>query len=325
VGEVGLKTVGAAAMSGTGEKTVQSGFSHVDEIAVGGVRMRNQLGFVAPIYEKSIEGIAVDGMVGFEFFRRFAVRIDYGHHTLTITNPATFDPTGAGLVIPFVFYDHLPMVSGRIGDLPARLDIDTGSRSEVDITGPFVRAHELRARFPKGVSAVTGWGVGGPSRSYVVRLPSLTLGSAAPVANPVAGLSEDKGGSISDPNYEGNIGSGFLKRFAVTFDYAHQKMYLKPATPAPVDVGNFDRSGMWINAGPDGYVVTDVAAGGPAAHAGIQVGDVITGLNGVAAQADGLSDMRALLRSKPPKTQVELSLKRGAAAQKVTLILEEQI
>ena len=326
VGEVGLKTVGQAAMSGAGEKTAQSGFAHVDEIALGGVRMRNQLGFVAPIYEKSIEGIDVDGMVGFELFRRFAVRIDYGHHTLTLTNPARFDPTGAGLVIPFVFYDHLPMVTGEIADLPARFDIDTGSRSEVDITGPFVKAHQLRARFAKGVSAVTGWGVGGPSRSYVVRLPSLTLGNAPPVMGPVAGLSEDKGGSISDPNYEGNIGSGFLKRFVVTFDYAHQKMYLKPAKPAPVDVGNFDRAGMWINAGPEGYVVTEVAAGGPAAHLGIQVGDVITELNGVAARTEGLSDARSLLRSKPAKTPVELSLKRdGAAARKVTLVLEDQI
>src|SRR5262249_10438088 len=158
-------------------------------------------------------------------------------------------------------------------DLPARFDIDTGSRSELDITGPFVKAHDLRARFAKGVSAVTGWGVGGPSRSYVVRLPSITLGSAAPVANPVAGLSGDKGGSISDPNYEGNIGSGFLKRFVVTLDYAHQKMYLKPAKPAPVDAGSFDRSGMWINAGPDGYVVTDVSAASPAARAGLLVGD----------------------------------------------------
>ena len=325
VGEVGLRAVGAAPMSGAGEKTAQSGFTHVDEIAVGAVKMRNQLGFVAPIYDERIEGIPVDGMVGFELFRRFAVRIDYGHHTLTITDPARFDPTGAGLVIPFVFYDHLPMVSGLIGDLPARFDIDTGSRSEVDITGPFVKAHDLRSRFSKGVSAVTGWGVGGASHSYVVRLPSLTFGNAAPVNNVVAGLSEDKGGSLSDPNYEGNIGGGFLKRFVVTFDYAHQKMYLKPAKPEPVDVGTFDRAGMWINASPAGYVVTEVSTGGAAAHAGLKVGDVITTLNGAAAHPEGLSDARSLLRSKPPGTKVELSLKRGAASQQVTLVLADQI
>ncbi len=324
IAELGLKTIGAQAMSGAGEKTAAGGFVHVDEIALGAVQLHNQLGFATQIYDPSIEGIRVDGMVGFELFRRFAVRIDYGHNTLTLTDPTRFDPADAGTAIPFVFYDHLPMVEGLVGDLPARFDIDTGSRSEVDLTGPFVSAHDLHKKFSKGISTVKGWGVGGPSRSYVVRLPSLTLGSVA-VNAPVAGLSEDKGGSLSDPSYDGNIGSGFLKRFVVTFDYAHQVMYLKPATPQPVDAGRFDRSGMWINSGPGGYVVTEVASGGPAAKAGIQVGDVIVRVDGAVVRFDGLADTRALLRSRPPGTQVVLELKRASTARQVTLVLEDLI
>ncbi len=324
VAELGLKIVGATAMSGAGTKTTAGGFTHVDEIALGAVRMRDQLGFAAPIYAPAVEGISVDGMVGFEMFRRFAVQIDYGRDLLIITDPTRFDPTGAGTAIPFVFYDHLPMVRGSLADLPARFDIDTGSRSELDITGPFVAAHELRARFSKGVSAVTGWGMGGPSRSYVVRLPSLTLGGVQ-VSSPVAGLSEDKGGSISDPNYEANIGSGLLKRFVVTFDYAHQMMYLRPIAPPPVDAGRFDRSGLWINSGPDGYVVTDVAANGPAERAGIQVGDVITRLDGTPSRFDGLSDVRTLLRARPAGTRIELEVKHGNETRKTALVLRDQI
>ena len=252
------------------------------------------------------------------------MQIDYGRELLTITDPTRFDAAGAGTAMPFVFYDHLPMVRGLLDDLPARFDIDTGSRTEVDITSPFAAAHELRARFSKGVSAVTGWGVGGPSRSYVVRLPSLTLGGVR-VDSVVAGLSEDKGGSISDPNYEGNIGSGFLKRFVVTFDYAHQMMYLRPITPPPVDAGRFDRAGMWINSGPKGYVVTDVAANGPAAQAGIQVGDIITRLDGTTPRFDGLSDARVLLRSRPAGTRIEVELQRAAEGRHATVTLRDQI
>jgi hypothetical protein len=324
VSELGLKIVGSNAMSGAGTKTTAGGFTHIDEIALDGVRMRNQLGFAAEIYTPAVEGIRVDGMVGFEMFRRFAVQIDYGRNVMILTDPTRFDPTGAGTPIPFVFYDHLPMVHGALADLPARFDIDTGSRSEVDITGPFVAAHDLQKRFSKGVSAVTGWGMGGPSRSYVVRLPSLTLGGVQ-VRNPVAGLSEDQGGSISDPNYEGNIGGGFLKRFVVTFDYAHQVMYLKPIAPAPIDAGRFDRSGMWMNSGPDGYVVTDIAANGPAAQAGIQVGDIITSLDGAAARFDGLSDARILLRARPAGTRIGIQLRRGTEIKKTALLLRDQI
>jgi hypothetical protein len=324
VAEVGLKTVGAAAMSGAGDNTAASGFTRVDEIALGAVRMRDQLGFAAEIYLPAIEGIRVDAMVGFELFRRFAIQIDYGRHELTITDPKHFQPAGAGTAIPFVFYDHMPMVTGLIADFPARFDIDTGSRSEVDITSPSAEAHRVRERFPHGVQAVTGWGIGGPARSYVIRLPSLTLG-AVRIDRPVAGLSENKGGSISDPNYDGNVGSGLLKRFVVTFDYAHQTMYLKPVTPAPVDAGAFDRSGMWINAEPQGYVVTDVTRGGPADEAGIKVGDIITALSGAPVRFEGLADTRLLLRSRPAGTRLELDLKRAGASRKATLTLANQV
>jgi PDZ domain/Aspartyl protease len=280
VAQLGLKIVGAAPLSGAGDKIASTGFTHVDDIALGSLHMRDQLGFAAPIYDPSIEGIRVDGMVGFEVFRRFAVQIDYGRHIITLTDPTRFNPKDAGTAIPFVFYDHLPSVNGLIDDLPARFDM--------------------------------------------VRLPSLTLGSVR-VNNPVVGLSQDKGGSFSDPNYSANVGSGFLKRFVVTFDYAHLRMYLKPVDPPQVDVGQFDRAGMWINSKADGYLVTDVSAQGPAARAGIQVGDVISRLDGQTAQFDELSQARTLLRSRPAGTSIAVELKRGTEVKQVTLALEDQI
>jgi hypothetical protein len=324
VHEVGLKPVGAATTSGAGEGTETSGFAQVDEIAIGPLKMHDQMGFTTEIYKPTIEGIAVDGMVGFELFARLAVTIDYGRQTLTFSDFGHFNPKGLGTAIPFTFYDHLPDVAGKIDDLPARFDIDTGSRVEVDVTSPFVAQKNLRARFSKGVSAVTGWGVGGPSRSYVVRMPSLTLGTVK-VDNPTAGLSEAKGGSISDPNYEGNIGSGFLKRFVTSFDYSRQIMYLKPIVPPPVDAGRFDRSGMWINATPEGYAVTDVSTDGPAAQAGVMVGDVITQLDGMPVTMEGLSDARILLRSRAAGEKVVLEIKRQAVPVTATLVLRDQI
>ena len=324
VQEAGLDSQGKGAEGGAGEGSSTLGYAKVHEIAVGPVRMTDQTGFTTEIYEPAIEGIRVDGMVGFELFRRFAVRIDYAAQTLTFTDFARFSPAGAGTEIPFRFYDHVPQVTGKIGDLPARLDIDTGSRSELDITSPTVARAGLRALYPKSVNAVTGWGVGGPSHSDVARLPSLTLGGVT--SDSVVGeFSNDHGGSFSDPNFEGNVGSGFLKRYVVTFDYAHQRMYLKPIDPAPQDAGRFDRSGMWINAGADGYAVTFVNEGGAAAGAGLAVGDVITSLDGKPAVAAELSDARSLLRARPAGTHVPLEFKRGAETKQAELVLKDQI
>lgn len=324
VKEVGLESVGEAATSGAGEKTETSGYAHYREIAVGKARLRDQVGFTIQIYEPSIEGIQVDGMIGFEYFSRFAVQLDYGAHTMTTTQFAHFDGKDAGTAVPFKFYDHLPQVSGAIDDLPALFDIDTGSRSEIDITGPFVARHKLRDKYVKGVSAITGWGVGGPSRSHVARIPSLTF-HGTKVDDVVAGLSEAKGGSFSDPSYDGNIGSGFLKRFVVTFDYAHQVMYLKRLAPQPVDAGRFDRSGMWINAATDAYEIKSIAANSPAAQAGLAEGDLITSLNGQRAVAEHLSDARSMLRSLPAGTEVSVTFMRGGSEHRTTLELRDQI
>jgi predicted aspartyl protease len=325
VAEVGLTKVGEIPMSGAGEKTSTSGFVAFSEIAIGGARLHDQMGFATEIYDPSVEGFAVDGMVGFELFRRAAVRLDYGAKTMTLFDPARFvAPQDAGVAVPFQFYDHLPNVRGMIGDIPARLDIDTGSRSELDVTTPTAARYDLRDHYPKGVRTITGWGVGGPSYDYVVRGPTVSLGGVT-VEKPVMGLSEDKGGSISDPNYEANVGSGLLKRFVLTFDYAHQRLYLKPIAPQPDDIGQFDRSGMWINAGHGGYDVTFVAEHGPAAAAGLVVGDTILTLDGQAAKAEGLAEARKLLRDRAAGSTVEMVVRHADAERSTTLTLRDQI
>jgi PDZ domain/Aspartyl protease len=324
VKRLGLRSVGEFQTSGAGEGHEASGFVEVPDIALGALHLRDQVGFATNVYNPSIEGIPVDGMVGFELIRRFATRIDYGARTITFTDPARFVPTDAGAPIPFVFYDHLPQVRGFIADLPARFDIDTGSRSEIDITGPFVAAHDLRARFTPGVTAVTGWGVGGRVSSYVARLPSLTLGDQT-IERPVADLDSSKGGAFSDPNVDGNIGGGVLQRFVVTLDYAHQILWLKPLASPPADAATFDRAGMWINAAPDGYVVVDVTPGGPAAQAGVGVGDIITTLDGRPARPADLSAARIFLRTSPAGSKVALELRHADDARTVVISLRDQI
>jgi PDZ domain/Aspartyl protease len=323
--EVGLKPIGEAVTSGAGEGHGTTGFVHFGEIAIGSVRLRNQDGFATDIYDKAVEGIPVDGMVGFELVRRMVMIIDYGRHTVTFTRPDRFEAAAdSGVRVPFVFYDHLPNVPGRIGDLPARFDIDTGSRSALDITSPFVVAHRLRERFTKGTVAVTGYGVGGPARSYVVRMPLVAIGSIT-IEDPIVDLSEARSGSFSDPNFDGNVGSGLLKRFVVTFDYARQFIYLKRIEPVPPDLDTFDRSGLWINAHGDGYEVMDVAPGSAAAQVGLAVGDLITSVDGRPATDTGLSDMRQRLRSEQPGTRVQLTIRRGSRVLNVTLVLRDQV
>ena len=319
-----VKSEGQAPGTGAGEGVVNVGFAKDVAFQIGDLTLKDKAIAVLPFEQGGIEGFDEQGMIGFEVFRRFVTVIDYGARTLTFIEPAKFDPAGAGTPIHFQFYDHLPQVEGAFEGQKGLFDIDTGSRSELDLTHPFVDANGLIAKHPKGIVATDGWGVGGPARSYVTRATDLTLGPVR-INGLVAGFSIQNKGAFADPNYIGNVGSGLLKRFVVTLDYAHQTLYLKPL-PAPVpDTDVFDRSGMWINATANGFKVVDVTAKGPAETAGLKTGDIITMVDGKPVGAIALSDLRRRLRDEAPGTAVGLTVLSEGKPRLVNLILKDQI
>jgi hypothetical protein len=178
---------GAAPGAGAGDNIVQAGLADGVTFQIGDLTIRNQAIAVVPFEAPTVEGVVEKGMIGFEVFRRFVTVIDYQARTLTFIDPARFNPRGAGVAVPFKFSSHLPEVQGAFEGIPGLYNIDTGSRVDLSLTGPFVKSAHLMATHPKGVTVVEGWGVGGPSRAYVTRGRSLSLGPVV-VHDVVAGL-----------------------------------------------------------------------------------------------------------------------------------------
>jgi PDZ domain/Aspartyl protease len=280
---------------------------------------------VADFMPQSVEGAAAEGMIGFEVFKRFVTTIDYGTRHITLIEPNAFTPIDLGTPIKFALDGELPVVEGTFEGIPAKFHIDTGAPDELTLTGSFVEANGLRAKHPKGVEAVDGWGVGGAVRAYATRASEVTIGPLA-FPNLVTSWSLQQKGALPDASYQGTLGSGFLKRFAVTFDYPTQTMYLKKIEGrVPDDVGTFDRAGMWINAVKDGVEVMDVTIDGPAAAAGIKVGDIITVVEGHPTSTVPLYVMRRNLRDMKEGTVVTFTIKKGAATHDVKVTLRDQI
>ena len=224
--------------------------------------------------------------------------------------------------MPFVFTAHIPTVHGTIDGIAGEFQIDTGSRSELTLTMPFVEGHNLIAQHPKGVNAVAGWGVGGASRGYVTYLRSLSVGPMT-WTMPLATLANEKRGAFGDASYAGNIGGGLLKQYVVTFDYGHQKMYFAPGGIAERD--GYDRAGMWINRSPGGLQVMDVTAHSPAAAAGIKTGDTIVSVDGKPAKDVYLPDLRAHLRQGAVGSVVHFGVRRNGATADMAVTLKDQI
>ncbi len=322
---LGIKVEGKLPGTGAGEGVMEGGFANGLEFSVGAATVTNQLAIVFPLDKLGdIEGVPMPGMVGYETFRRFVTRIDYGAATLTLIDPAKFDPKDAGTPVKFVFNDHIPEVTGTIEGIPAKFDIDTGARSELTITKPFAETNKLRESHAKGVAAVDGWGVGGPSTGYITRIKDMTIGDVT--IGPVVGaLANQEKGAFAGADYSANVGGGILKRFVVTFDYNTRIMYLKPR-PAPVpDTGTYDRAGLWLNVAGTGFKIAAVTKGAPAEQAGLAPDDLITAVDGVPAGTLKLPDVRIKLRTAAPGTVVTFTVNHGGAAKDIKVTLRDLI
>ena len=322
--ELGLSSEGAFEGRGVGEKSEDMGVTKVEKLQIGDATIANQVFLVFALGPfAAVEGAPQFGLVGYEVFKRFVATVDYEKRLLTLSLPSAFEYRGTGTIVPFTFNEHIPQVEGSLDGISGKFDIDTGARGSVTILAPFAEKNGLTEHYGAKVAAVTGWGVGGPARGLVTRARTLRLGTLE-VVGPVVDLSQQKKGAFIDPYVAGNVGAGVLKRFNVTFDYGRQRLIFEPnANYARPDA--YDRAGMWINRGPEGFEVVDVVAGGPAEEAGLKVGDRITAIGGTPAGQLSLPVVRERFRTEPVGTTIKLAATRNGKPRNLKLVLRDLV
>ncbi len=322
--KLGLQGAGKMAAGGVGEQRADLGFARATQLRLGAATLANPVFYIIDLGDlPKIEGVELDGLVGYELFRRFGVQIDYQQRRLTLVDPAIFTPPPGATALEFRLADRIPIISGVLDGLPVELSVDTGARDSLTLNAPFVRAHELVVRYAAAPDSVTGWGLGGPARARPARLGTLQLGDLKIEGIAGALFTGDKG-SFASRDQAGNLGAGVLRRFTVTFDYAQRKMYLAPNG----EFGKpdyFDRSGLWLFADGDSLRVVDVARDSAADHAGLEVDDRINAIDGAAASSKSLAAWRQEMREQPVGTKLEIQLQRDGANREITLSLADRI
>jgi hypothetical protein len=321
---LGLKSEGSLQVHGAGEGSESAGAVKVDELALGNVTLKDQFFLVLPLAGLArVEGVDVDGIVGFEVLKRLIARVGYAKGELTFFLPEAFQEPAGATVAPFTFEGETPQVEGAVDGVKGLFTIDTGSRSSLTLNSPFTAEHGLKERYAPKVEAVSGWGVGGGVRSLMTRAKVLELGGVH-IPEPVTDLALVQKGALASRYLAGNVGGGVLRRFDITFDYGRQRLYFQPnALFSHPDA--FDRAGLWLNRADAGFEVMDVVAGGPVAEAGLKAGDVITAVDGRAAKDLLLPDLRARLKESEPGTRVRLTVRSGGATREVTVVLRDLV
>lgn len=270
------------------------------------------------------EGVALGGILGYDFMSAFLLTIDYDRRVVTLRPPNEPFSDARATRLSIRAIDERPFVRATL-DLPSGtaidsiLQLDTGTSGAFIINSPVVRDRDLlRVLQPK--ASREGASVVGRSELRYARVPSARFAGVR-LGDPYVALSSDPTGVFSRSDNAGIVGGEVLRRFVVTFDVRHGAVWLAPTSHVG-DSFDYDASGLTLRAtGADLHtiLVVGVAPGSPAANAGVKVGATLASVDGDAVATLSLSDIRRRL-SRGGST-VTLELREGAALTKRVVAL----
>jgi hypothetical protein len=309
--EIGVKPEGNFGIAGKGANQQEVGIARIDTVDVGGVTISGMLFAAIDVTDYLARTTGVDGVagvVGFEFLKRFPVKLDYQRSRATFYEPSRFTYTGGGVGVPFKLHGRVAVVEGSVDGVNGNFAIDTSSWDSLNLTAPFVEKNGLVKRYGATQSFVSGNTSDDRLHSLLARAGSMKLGRVS-VDKPVVALASANGASAGAGDPVGSVGYGILRQFNITFDYANGMLYFeKNANFGYPDV--FDRSGMWIERGETGFDIVDVIKDGPAAKAGLAPGNTIIAVDGRASATLSLATLRQELKAAPG-TKVKVRLGSG--------------
>ena len=227
----------------------------------GGVRLRDQNLYVIqdPQVAQTLSARSgVDGGLGYDLLARLTTTVDYAQKTLTLTQPASYTPPAGAVTLPVTLETRVPTVDARVdGKALGHFIVDTGDAGAVHLYAGYARANKLMGLpTTPGAQVQTAVGIGGTLSEVVTPGHTLSLGGTTLADIPVATSTAQGISSISLG--AGGIGNAALRRFIVTFDYAHARLLLQkpPAQPTPLDITPSEPESIDDNGGRPGAAFT---------------------------------------------------------------------
>lgn len=275
-------------------------------------------------------GIQIHGLIGFDFFNSFPVKINFADSTLTAFGRCKLPSWRKGTKIPLSIENKKPYLNANINykpglNMPVKLIVDLGAGHPLSIENGWNNTAAMPEKYI--TAANLGVGLSGPINGYMSRVNEMAIGNyqfqQVITAFPDSCSATDKLFSVKR---DGSIGIDLLKRFVILFDYRQGYLYLKPnyTYKQPFE---HDMSGMEYFAAGNDYrriIVCRVEPGSAADRLGIEKGDELLAINFKDVKRMTLQEIDEILRSKNDRTLLLQVLHRNIQAT-VLLTLKRRI
>lgn len=251
----------------------------------------------------SYAGMPIHGLIGYDFFKSFIVRIYYETGFLGIYNSEKSRLIKKGFRVPITIEQNKPYITVLVDannrkKLPLKMIIDTGAGHPISLESEEGAAFPLPNQF---VMANLGVGLGGNINGFVGRIDNLKIGKFD-IKNPISSFPyyDDVAAKVTTIKRDGSIGNQLLKRFEIIFDYQRSCIYLKP-NASFYEPFEHDMSGVELYANGDNlkrYFINRIEPFSPADEFGLQKDDELLSINFKAASTMTMEEIIELFKSK---------------------------
>jgi hypothetical protein len=226
----------------------------------------------------SVYGQRVDGIIGYSFFNRYIVKINYDSNKIQVYSKGLIKyPRGGYLLKPLLA--SLLMQTASLKDarrLVARFYFDIGAGLNILFSKDFVKDSSFLPSRRKQVPTQVE-GLGGKKQMILTTVKEFKLGPYKFKRVP-AYIFEDEYNITAYPYLAGLIGNDLLRRFNVIFNYEKRDIYITPNSHfrEPFD---YSYTGFSFYAVNGDIVVAEIMDHSPATAAGFKEGDKIIAIN----------------------------------------------
>ena len=216
-------------MHGGGQADVQAHIVQSLTMKVGDLTWAEQRAAIVPLGYPKRKHFA--GLLGAQILKQYTVRFNFNARTISLFDPRSYRPPADAILIPFELDDDLPIVHVTLdvgtGPIDARLMVDTGAATFVDLNRPFVDAHKLLDAIPDAKAEDRPAALGGTSPFLYGTARHVVFGGVT-FEHPRIGLSRATSGSSSRSERDGILGNDLLRNWLVDVDYSRRTLVLVP-------------------------------------------------------------------------------------------------